>query len=333
MAKTIVGFILVDAPWSALNNAGQEVGERAENIVKVKSIRKGRDIYPYVSGQAFRYWWRETLRERFGWNLSPVIREAKIAFTSADPFTYEDDDMFGYMRALKKKEGGTVTRLSPLKNSPLLSLYPHNPISDFGVMARQQEGDPVPYEHEFYSTVLKGIFSIDIDNVGKFYEIEKTGYKNMYSELIDKASRFGAMRNEVEKYWLLPVTIRKKRIKETLLALSYLSGGAKQAQHLTDISPKFIVLVVINGGNHIFMNIANEEGVKLNALAEVVNDYKDVILTDIFIGKRQGFMDEINNNLEEFSKKSWNEGKIKVQIGPVNDILKKFVSVVEKFVE
>jgi len=333
MTNIVVGFILVDAPWSALNNAGQEVGERAENKVKVKSIRKGRDVYPYVSGQAFRYWWRETLRGRFSWNLSPVIREQKIAFTSADPFEYPDDDMFGYMRALKKKEGGTVTRLSHLKNSPLLSLYPRSPVNDFGVMARQQEGDPVPYEHEFYSTVFKGIFSINIDNVGKFYEIEKTGYKNMYPKLIDKASQSGAMENEVEKYWLLPVTIRKKRIKETLLALSYLSGGAKQAQHLTDVSPKFIVLAVINGGNHIFMNIADEEGVKLNALDEVVEDCKDVILTNIFIGKRQGFMDEISENLKEFSKSTWNEGKIKVQIGPVNDILRKFIGIVENFVE
>ena len=37
MAKTIVGFILVDAPWSALNNAGQEVGERAETLLRLKA--------------------------------------------------------------------------------------------------------------------------------------------------------------------------------------------------------------------------------------------------------------------------------------------------------
>ena len=33
--------------------------------------------------------------------------------------------------------------------------------------------------HEFYSTVLKGIFSIDLDSLGVFYAAEKTGYKNM----------------------------------------------------------------------------------------------------------------------------------------------------------
>jgi len=332
MAKTIVGFILVDAPWSALNNAGRDVGERTENIVRVKSIRKGRNIYPYVSGQALRYWWRETLKEKFGWGLSPVIRETKISFTSADPFKYPDDDMFGYMRALKKKEGGTVTRLSPLKNSPLLSLYPHNPVSDFGVMARQ-EGDPVPYEHEFYSTIFKGIFSIDLKNVGKFYEVERTGYKNMYPELIEKASDFGAIQNASEKTWTLPTSMRRKRTRETLLALSYLSGGAKQAQHLTDVSPKFTVLVVLNGGNHIFMNIADEKGVRLDALAEVVQDYQDVILTDIFIGKRQGFMDEINDNLETFSNETWNEGKIKVHLGPVNEIMRRFADAAEDLIQ
>lgn len=333
MARTIVGFLLVDAPWSALNNAGQEVGERAENIVRVKSVRKGRHLYPYVSGQAFRYWWRQTLKDKFDWNLSPIIREAKIAFTYADPFTYEDDDMFGYMRALKKSEGGTVTRISPLKNSPLLSLYPHTPTHDFGVMARHQEGDPVPYEHEFYSTILKGIFSLDMDNVGKFYEIEKTGYKNMYPSLIEKASEFDAVKDDDQKSWLLPTSTRKKRIKETLLALSYLSGGAKHAQHLTDVSPKFMVLTLINSGNHIFMNIADEQGIKLDALSEVVEDYKDIILTDIFIGKRRGFMDEMNEDLEEFSEKRWNGGKIKVEIGALNNVLRKFVRVVEEFLE
>ena len=37
----------------------------------------------------------------------------------------------------------------------------------------RHEGDPVPYEHEFYSNILKGIFSIDLGAVGIFSESEK----------------------------------------------------------------------------------------------------------------------------------------------------------------
>jgi CRISPR-associated protein Cst2 len=120
MTRNVIGFVLIDAPHSALNNAGQDAGARTENAVVVKTIRKGREIYPYVSGQAWRYWWRAVLAEKFGWQLSPILREAKVAFTAANPFSYPDDDVFGYMRALKKNEGGTLTRLSPLKCSPLI---------------------------------------------------------------------------------------------------------------------------------------------------------------------------------------------------------------------
>ncbi len=331
MGKTINGFMLIDAPWSALNNAGQDVGERTDNIVKVKTVRRGRDVYPYVSGQAVRYWWRETVAKKFGWNLSPIVRAAKIAYTSANPIEFDDDDIFGYMRALKKGEGGTVTRISPLKNSPLLAIFPQMPINDFGVMARQSEGDPVPYEHQFYSTIFKGIFSIDIDNVGKFYEVEKTGYKNMYPELIKKAQKIKLEHNKEEKFWRLPLKTRKKRIKDVVLSLPFLSGGAKLTEHLTDVSPKFLILAVIEGGNHIFMNIGNEAGINFDALSQVIQDYKGIILSDIFIGRREGFLDEMNKDLSDFGNKKWGrDGKeIKVIVNSINNVVKDFAKILD----
>ncbi len=341
MSKTINGFMLIDAPWSALNNAGMDAGERTDNAVKVKVIRKGRDVYPYVSAQAVRYWWRETLQKKFGWDLSPIERGTKVAYTSADPIQYEDDDMFGYMRAAKEKieETGkrvnvTVTRISPLKNSPLLSIYPQSPTNDFGVMARQKEGDPVPYEHEFYSTIFKGIFSIDIDLAGRFYEIEKSGYQNMSPKLISKAKEMGLEHNEEEKYWRLPVDIRRKRIKETILALPYLSGGAKLTEHLTDVSPKFLILAVIEGGNHIFMNVADENGINFDALSQVIEDYKDIILSDVYIAKREGFLDKMDKELSEFGNKKWNQGQreIKVKVNSINNSVVEFAKILDEFI-
>ena len=341
MGKTINGFMLVDAPWSALNNAGMDVGERTDNAVKVKVIRKGRDVYPYVSGQAVRYWWRDTLAKKFAWNLSPIERVAKIAYTSANPIEYDDDDMFGYMRAAKEEDEGTgkkvnvtVTRISPLKNSPLLSVYPQNPTDDFGVMARQSKGDPVPYEHQFYSTIFKGIFSIDTEMTGRFYEIEKTGYKNMSPKLIEKAKEKNLKHDENESFWEMPVDIRRKRIKETILALPYLSGGAKLTEHLTDVSPKFLILAVIEGGNHIFMNIANENGINFDALSQVIEDYKDIILSDIYIAKRKGFLDEMDEELSEFAKKEWeyNGKKIEVKTNSINNTVLEFAKILDEFI-
>ncbi|MCD6094405.1 type I-B CRISPR-associated protein Cas7/Cst2/DevR [bacterium] len=344
MGKTINGFMLIDAPWSALNNAGMDTGERTDNAVKVKVIRKGREVYPYVSGQALRYWWRDTLAQKFCWNLSPVERVKKVAYTLADPIEYDDDDMFGYMRAAKEEieEKGkkknvdvTVTRISPLKNSPLLSICPHTPTNDFGVMARQTEGDPVPYEHEFYSVIFKGIFSIDLEMAGKFYEIEKAGYKNMSPALMKKTKEKGLIYNEKEKSWKMPVDIRKRRIKDIILALPYLSGGAKLTEHLTDVSPKFLILTVIEGGNHLFMNVADENGINFDALSQVIEDYKDIILSDIYIGKREGFLDEMNKELSEFAKKKWeyNGKNIQVKQNSINTTVVEFTKILDDFIK
>ncbi len=328
MVRTVNGFMLIDAPHSALNNAGNDSSERTENVVRVKTIRKGRKVYPYVSGQALRYWWRTTLEEKFNWKVSPIEREKKIAFTSANPIEYDDDDVFGYMRALKKAEGGTVTRLSVLKNSPLVSVAGQVPTEDFGVMARH-EGDPVPYEHEFYSTVLKGIFSLDLDNIGVFYKSEKTGYRNMYPELEAIAEKNGA--EKIENKWVMPAEVREKRAKDVLKALPYLTGGAKQTSHLTDVSPKLLILAGIDGGNHLFMNLVREENgealVDMEALEEVISDYSDILLTDIYIGRRKGFMEELDPVFKALTEKYAGNGR-KVIYGSINEMVDSFVQTI-----
>lgn len=328
MSNKILGLMLIDAPHSALNNAGSDAGDRTDNIVRVKTIRKGMTRYPYVSGQALRYWWRETLENKFDWEMSPISREKKIAFTEANPIEYADDDAFGYMRALKKKDGGTVTRISPLKNSPLISVVGQNPTNDFGVMGRQ-EGDPVPFEHEFYSTILKGIFSIDLGCLGVFSEVEKTGYRNMYPKLIELAKEKGLIHEG--QNWFLDKEIRVRRAQDIVNALPYLYGGAKSASHLTDVTPKLIVLLAIDGGNHILMNIIREENNEvifdLDALDEVINEYSEIIKTDIFIGVRTGFLKKIHEDIKEFA-----EDKSNIHVGSIKEMTDKFSEIIPKLI-
>jgi CRISPR-associated protein Cst2 len=338
MPKTVIGFVLVDAPHSALNNAGQDQGARTDNAVVVKVIRKGRSVYPYVSAQAWRFWWRRALEEKFGWNMSPIVREAKVAFTSANPFTYPDDDVFGYMRALKKGEGGTLTRLSPLKTSPLVSVFDHAPTNDFGVMARQSEGDPVPYEHQFYSTILKGIFSLDLDAVGVFGKTAKTGYKNLddayvKTEEIKKAIKVENAQ-ENNGYWVLPRSVRAKRAKEAIHALAHIYSTTKGAEHLTDVTPKFVVLAVLDGGNHIFMNITNEDPEKpinADALRQVITDYKDLILSDLYIGRQDGFIESCKEELNGLVKNL--AGNKTIHLSSPKQAIETFATTLEKYVK
>jgi CRISPR-associated protein Cst2 len=314
MPKTVIGFVLIDAPHSALNNAGIEPGTKADNKVVVKVIRRGRHAYPYVSAQAWRYWWRRMLKEKYAWLLSEITYIKKAGgkgnqvFTASNPFKYPDDDIFGYMRALKTDEKGTLTRLSPLKCSPLISVVTQEPVSDYGVMARQ-ENDPVPYEHEFYSTTLKGIFSLDLSRVGIF----EMGYRSGYKNLDDQHLKTKEIKESIEEVkaqlvdgkWILPRDLRVRRAKDTISALSCLYSTTKGATNLTDVTPKFVILAVLDGGNHIFMNITNEnldKPINTDALRQVITDYKDLILSDIYIGRQDGFIESCKEELNGLVK-------------------------------
>lgn len=330
-AKT-QGFVLLDVDVVALNNAGKKTSHNFDNAVATKKILKNNRYYTYVSGQAWRYWWREALKVNHGWNLSPVTRENKIAFTEADPVKYADDDVFGYMKAARdvvrdeegnpvmdkkgkeQKEDVTVTRVSPLKNSAIVSVGSVSTAENWSSMARQ-EGDSVPYSKEEYSAVMKGMFSLDLFQVGTFANYNKTGFKNLTEKLKAEAKEGGAAEiddpfiktksGEPQKLLQLNKELRTKRVIDTIAALKTISGGAMQTNNMGDVTPKFIILSTTSSGNHPFSHVTKSEGqrgeialLNIEGLKEVLNDYKGQFKGTVFIGKRSGFMDEYNDELK-----------------------------------
>jgi CRISPR-associated protein Cst2 len=347
------GFVLLDVDVVALNNAGKNTTSNFDNAVATKKIYKNGRSYVYVSGQAWRYWWREALQKNAGWDLSPIIRETKIAFTSADPFKYADDDVFGYMKAAtekvtddKGKEKSvniTVTRVSPLKNSAIISAASINPVENWSSMARQ-EGDSVPYSKQEYSAIMKGMFSLDLVHVGTFSNYNKTGFVNLSEKLRKEALEKGAIEiddpfvkgsdGKPAKLIRLDKETRKKRILDTIQALKYISGGAMQTNNLGDVTPKFIVLATTTTGNHPFSHIVkstgkNDEIAELNieGLKEVLNDYKSTFEGKVFIGKRSGFFDEENKSLEELKNLGF------VEFTSVNDAIDKYCEQLKNQIE
>ncbi len=312
------GFILLDVDVAALNNAGKNTSSNYENAVATKKVFKNGNSYVYVSGQAWRFWWREALVRHFGWVMSPITREGKIAFTEANPREFPDDDIFGYMRAAKeevKSEDGktkkvdiTVTRISPLKNSAIVSAAAVRPAENWSVMARQDDA-PVPYSKEEYSAIMKGMFSLDIMQVGTFSNYNRTGFKNLSenrrkeildnggAEIADPFAKNG--KGEPQKLVQLAKATRVKRATDTLQALKFLSGGAMQTNNMADVTPKFIILASTTSGNHPFSHIVSSQGkrddsVDLNfdGLLEVLKDYKEQFVGTVFVGLRTGFWDE-----------------------------------------
>lgn len=328
------GLWLVDAPASALNNQGAVEGGRTDNVVGVKFIRTKSGAYPYVSAQAFRYWLRETLRNTDAeWRAAPIFREAKIAYTDSNPIEYWDDDLFGYMRAASKKADAKaareateranetetdteITRGSPFKVGTLVSIAPVYITDDFGVMSRQdadagsvlagqaRPADPVPHEHQFYQATLKGLFDLDLHACGTFWQRWKTGYRNLDTQRIKLAEERGLDLVEDGQAFRLPTSERVRRVAALFEGLARLEGGAKQSLHYTPVGPSLFFSAVMKGGVSPFQHVvgADERGnvrIKIDALLEVLEVWRDQSLSPVYVGWKRGYLDEQRPAVEE----------------------------------
>jgi CRISPR-associated protein Cst2 len=327
----ITGLLLIDAPASALNNLGSIPGARTDNTVGVKVIRTKEGAFPYVSAQAFRYWLRMTLEANEMWQAAPIYREEKVAYTDANPLKYWDDDLFGYMRAPSTKESAkkareedtsrqgetpttdTITRVSPFRVSTLVSLSSVTLTEDFGVMSRH-EGDPVPHEHQFYRTTLRGLFSLNLHDVGTFSYKQKTGFRNLDQTRQEQAQVAGLVHDEEQKTYRLDNDVRVERVIALLDGLAQLEGGAKQTIHYTDVAPPLVVLAVTKGGNHVFGHVVGVNNnrlptMKTAALEETLTVFSNEILSDVYIGWTKGYLDEERAQFEAWAA---NRDRIKI---------------------
>lgn len=325
----LTAAMLIEANGAALNNAGADEGQRTDNAVVVKKIRIGRTEFPYVSGQAIRRWWREVLYEDFGWEPSPVTREAKSAYTAGDPVKYPDDDMFGYMAARKgrsqarsqkkagaaseatseeesaevsdeKKDSGTQRRISPLKNSLLVSVLGNVVTSDFGHFSRNlpvDKPDMVPFEHEHYTALLQGVFTISLRDVGRFEcgLMRDLPLETPVSDGVEVLRE--AQDNLRPRVLSISLAERQKRVSQTILALGRLRHGANLTRNLSDVVPVVLLMGFLDGGNAPFQNLFTGDensGVHLNLerLQSVVRDYKGRIIgeTQLYFGYRPGVL-------------------------------------------
>lgn len=310
------GIQVIHAPASALNNAGAGA-QQTENKVEVKTLRMGGKRYPYISAQAWRYWLRTTLLQDPTWKASPTFREGKIAYTDANPIRYDDDDVFGYMRAPSKKadalaaregisltpiegkgEGkiDALTRVAPLRVGTLVGLSSQMITSDFGTMSRH-EGDPVPHEHEFYSGSLRGLFGLDLGRVGVFTAADRTGFLNLDEVRKTEAQKLGAESPDNGLTYILPEEVRWQRVATLLQAFPRIEGGAKQTLHATDVTPTVVVMAVFRGGINPFYPIVHpdESGhatLHVEGLFKLMEVWEEELLSPLYIGWASGYPPE-----------------------------------------
>ena len=328
----VAGNFIIQADGAFLNGAGLSDGVN-RNVTVPKSLRVGNNRYPYVSAQSWRRWLRNTVCEEAGWQPSELrtIKSSEKGSSSKisgglNPIDFPEDDIFGYMRSAEgqgkvkeslipedegeenddmptktasKSKVKALIRTSPFMSSILISIR-NNCITKDDGFVHLKEGSPLPYSTEFYYTDLQGVFCLDYSRLGKFANI---GDKIELDELLLK--REDIIVNDGIYELKNRDIIRKERASSLLKALAVLRGGAKMAAFGGDVSPKVIVAAGLSCGNPIFNNVFVEDGAKvkinIELLKELAFDYKDRLITKIFIGVRTGYLSN-ENDLELLNK-------------------------------
>ncbi|OPY38193.1 MAG: hypothetical protein A4E35_00615 [Methanoregula sp. PtaU1.Bin051] len=188
---------------------------------------------------------------------------------------------------------------------------------------------PVPYTTQFYNTNLQGIFCLNYNRLGVYWnlgdriELEEVKAKKLLAdkkiknvtneESYKKLSDNGKSGNIYQIAGEVKPTV-KDRATALFNALVVLRGGAKQAQFGTDIAPKALILAGTTSGNPIFNHLFDDDGygpsLKIETLKEIISDYSDRIATPVIIGIRSGYLKNEKTLKGEFiddknNPKSW----------------------------
>lgn len=290
----LVGKLALDITAGAPNN-----GRGQDNVGVVKKFRIGRDVYPYVSAQAFRRWVRDSLPPTE--LRSPVASKGEgkkqQAYTKGRPDLYLDDDLFGYMVAVKS---GNFQRDTVLATGTLVSVAPRFPEQDFGTMSRgfPPDAHPVIHEHELYSAELAGDILLDLPRVGTF-EQEGGGLRRaLAADAATEALANGAQETTFRGVasLQLPLAERRRRVATILRTLAEVRGGAHRALHYGDRSPAFILLAPLKGGNNPFTRVlaAKDSRVRFDqdTFALELTAWADELDGPVRIGWSPGFLGE-----------------------------------------
>jgi CRISPR-associated protein Cas7/Cst2/DevR subtype I-B len=290
----LAGKIALDINAGAPNN-----GRGEDNVAVTKQMWVNGKIHPYVSAQAFRRWLRDSLpadEPRSGVTRSGSGKNQQ-AYTEGRPDRYLDDDLFGYMVAVK---AGSSSRDTVLATGTFVAVTPQRPTRDFGTMSRGFGPDdhPVIHEHEHYTADLAGDLLLDVPRVGTF-EVNGSGLKPaLLPAAVQEAEQAGAERVTFrgEAALRLPVAERRRRVAVILRTLAAIRGGAKQALHYGDRTPAFVLLAPVKGGINPFTRVlASRRGQTVfdaDVLREEISAWADELDGPVLMGWAPEFLGE-----------------------------------------
>ncbi|RLF40034.1 MAG: type I-B CRISPR-associated protein Cas7/Cst2/DevR [Thermoplasmata archaeon] len=282
-------------------------GEGEANFIDVKKYKKNGVEYPYVSGQAMRYYFKEAIRRNLDGGYMCVPNDK--GETCGNIQRCIGCDLFGFMTTIKKgtvipgypdgHPGGAVTRVSPVKVSPAMGLLPFedNAVVDFLTRRHRME------EGEMRGDIVNVEIGVNLYKCGIAIDIARVGGE----EKVDEKTR------SVEIEYYVDGSERKKRVSKVIEILRYLSDYSKQARLLTDFTPDIILMAFQDVYSHRLQKAfkLNDGGLDLERIEAVIKDIKEYS-SKIIAGVLPGVIeneDEVRAKLEELGVevKSTNE--------------------------
>lgn len=279
--------------------------ENPGNLIVLKKVQDSKgDYYAYVSGQALRYYIKETMNQ-LGLSLTKLDRSGEyiIEAENKEPkVRYEeilkehpDLDLLGFMEAVRGAGKMALRRWSPVKVSPMISIYPWKGDSDMLTRKKegQEGGDLVKVEINTFN-FMRGTVVMDVDMIGS--TVDELSY-------------------DIQQ--VIPKDEKAKRIEYFVEAIKNLDGGAKKARLLDDLTPKFVIITKQKSGTPIFLNAldVDEEGnIKVSLIKEILGEF-DGIIEDYCVGLRSGIFENEDELKMEFGDKliSINEALDKIK--------------------
>lgn len=214
------------------------------------------------------------------------------------------------------REGTPLPYDTQFANTPFQGIFS----LDYSRLCRYSNvGDRIELGDELLERYLDSKEIVELeDQKQEYYSLETTSRdftitKGIKKGKIERRKVFTPKKQYGNVYELTNASrTRKERASALINSLAVLRGGAKQAAFGTDVTPKVLIMAGLTCGNPIFNTLFEDDNshnirgktisIDINALKEIVKDFKDKICTDVYVGIRTGFLkkeDEVRRMLKK----------------------------------
>lgn len=280
-------------------------GEGGSNLVDIKKFRYSGQEFPYVSGQAMRFYLKEAIRR----HLQP--EEACVADEQGETCGRVAEcilcDLFGFMTTVP--DVGAITRVSPVKVSPAMGLLPLDSTMVIDFLTRRHRGIAAQQEAEMRGDIVNVELVVNIYKAGVCVDVMRVGREEELVQIEGqqavKRAKAGKPIHSVQLKELASEQERSRRIGLLLDAIKDFSDYSKQARLLTDFTPDLVLVTLQHNYSHRLQKALELRGdgtaaVNSERLRQILTEVREELVSvNDALAWWAGMVDGIVDNAEE----------------------------------